>query len=471
MSNAPVPDEVQAYLEWLRSKNPNERREAAYQLGERAYADAIPDLIRLYQRDKNRHVRQAAAYALGQFRAVETKLQTRDKDDVYDLLRDVDEGELGKRADKGALIRRIVALLLSLVALVLAYILLPERLPTITLGPIQLAQSLPEDRQQLIDDPDNGIRAAYIFLRDNTNTLQAQFTALLGGQALNCQAFFNPARLYNLSAGARSQYPDLGAIVDDINTGVSAFQTAYPTYDSACFGGAALTAEQVGPVLATLRPAIEALPRIEAALATAAAVQPTAIPATLTPIPPTATSLPPTDAPTAATAAPTTAATVEPTADPASGATLEPTATPEPTLDPNATPGAGLEGVPRHIAALYAIVDDVTSPRGAATLLVRYWQDVVDSGGTTGCTEPRPDIPANYVVLPESDLQASQELAQAVQLVNVGLDAVRNGWVTFRGACNTGGLTSDASNQLNLSRVALNSFNAARQFLDQLSAR
>jgi hypothetical protein len=120
---------------------------------------------------------------------------------------------------------------------------------------------------------------------------------------------------------------------------------------------------------------------------------------------------------------------------------------------------------------LYAIIDNVTAPRGAATLLVQYLRDAETSGSTGGCTEPRPNIPDNYVVLPEADLDVYPELAQAVQLINVGLDAVRSGWITFRGLCSTGGLAQRAVAEGGLARTALNSFLAARARLDELLAR
>jgi hypothetical protein len=462
MSEGGLQEPIATYMSWLRSKDPNERREAAYQLGERGVGDALPDLIRLYQKEKNRHVRQAVIYALGMFRAVEVALATgsRDKDEVFDLLRAVDEGELGKRADKGALIRQIIALILSLIALIAAYFLLPERVPTIGVGPIQIAAAVGENRAKLLSDLNQG----FVFLRDDTNTLTAQFQGLLGGQGLGCTAFFNVPEPYQLAPGSALAYPDIARIVEDYNLGVEAFLNAYRRYEDDCFNGIPLPMDQVGAALAALAPAREALGRLESALNAAnAAAQPTPVPPT--PIPPTAP--PPTDPPAAV---PTDPPAIEPTAAPP---TLVPTAAPTlvPTAEPTLAPTIERAGALRHVSPLYAIIDNVTAPRGAATLLVQYLQDAETSGSTGGCIEPRPNIPDNYVVLPEADLDVYPELAQAVQLINVGLDAVRNGWITFRGLCSTGGLAQRAASEGVLARTALNSFFAARARLDELLAR
>lgn len=466
MSDGELQEPIATYMSWLRSKDPNERREAAYQLGERGVGDALPDLIRLYQKEKNRSVRKAVIYALGMFRAVEVTLATgsRDKDEVFDLLREVDEGELGSRADKGALIRRIIALCITLIVLIAAYVLLPERVPTVSVGPIQIAAAVGENRAKLLSDLNQG----FVFLRDDTNALTTQLQGLLGGQGLGCNAFFNVPEPYQLAPGSALAYPDIARMVEDYNRGVEAFLQSYRRYEDDCFNGIPLPMDQVGAALAALAPAREALARLEPALNAAnAAAQPTALPPTPlppTPLPPTA---PPAVVPTEAPPTPIPPTEVPPTDAPSGGALP----TLEPTVDPAAQVTSDREGALRHVSPLYAIIDNVTAPRGAATLLVQYWQDAETTGATDGCNEPRPNIPENYIVLPEADLDVYTELAQAVQLVNVGLDAVRNGWVMFRGACATGGLAQRAANEGSLARTALNSFFAAQARLDELMAR
>ena len=110
---------------------------------------------------------------------------------------------------------------------------------------------------------------------------------------------------------------------------------------------------------------------------------------------------------------------------------------------------------------LFNIVDDVTSTRGASTLLVQYWTDVQTSGSTQGCsTTSIPTIP-NNVFVPEADLEASPDLRDAVQLINNGLSALRTDWTNFQFACNSNGLQSKLSLELPNARVAADSFTAA----------
>jgi hypothetical protein len=125
---------------------------------------------------------------------------------------------------------------------------------------------------------------------------------------------------------------------------------------------------------------------------------------------------------------------------------LNPAATPAPTVPATSAPGAVdqpptavppttvPEAAAQHLNALYAIVDDVRGPRGAASLLAQYWNDVRSSGGTGGCTQPQPPVPADYTLPPEA-AAASQDLALAAGLVNTGLELLRQGWTQFQTAC------------------------------------
>lgn len=138
---------------------------------------------------------------------------------------------------------------------------------------------------------------------------------------------------------------------------------------------------------------------------------------------------PPPAAPTPA-GAPEASESAEATSVPAAAPTPAPTPTPTPAprVDPLTAP---------HIAALYAIVDDVRGPRGAASTLEQYWNDVRSAGATGGCTQPLPAIPADYE-LPADAAAASPALDLAKNLVNTGLGLLRLGWNQFQAACATG---------------------------------
>ncbi len=120
----------------------------------------------------------------------------------------------------------------------------------------------------------------------------------------------------------------------------------------------------------------------------------------------------------------------QPTAIPPTAAPDEAQAT---AIPPTAAPTAD-PTVAQHINALYAIVDDVRAPRGAASVLTQYWNDVRSGGATGGCTQPLPAIPADYELPPEIQA-ASPDLALAAGLVNTGLELLRRGWTQFQAAC------------------------------------
>lgn len=142
--------------------------------------------------------------------------------------------------------------------------------------------------------------------------------------------------------------------------------------------------------------------------------------------------------------------------------TAAPDATPvtSPRLDPTIAP---------HLNALYAVVDGVTGAAGAASVLEQYWNDVRSGGTTGGCTQPLPDIPADYELPPEARA-ASQDLELAAGLVNTGLGLLRLGWNQFQAACaaNPAASLSDGLQTVTNIRAA---FSNARGRLDALRSQ
>lgn len=150
---------------------------------------------------------------------------------------------------------------------------------------------------------------------------------------------------------------------------------------------------------------------------------------------------------TSATAVPTATTTEAPT----------PTPTLAPRLDPLLAP---------HVAALYAIIDDVRGPRGAATTLEQYWNDVRSFGSTGGCLQPLPVIPADYE-LPADAAAASPQLDLAKNLVNTGLELLRQSWGQFQAAC-AAGLAANLNDGLKAVETVKIAFSAAISQLDEL---
>jgi hypothetical protein len=124
---ADLQKEVVVKIKQLRNKSAQTRAEAAYWLGEAGEVQAIEPLAQLYEKEKDPKVRQAAAYALGMFRAMETLIEAGDQEGLTDALIQVQmEGKFGKRASvpPNILLAIMGGLALLLVALIAANVLL-----------------------------------------------------------------------------------------------------------------------------------------------------------------------------------------------------------------------------------------------------------------------------------------------------------------------------------------------------------
>jgi hypothetical protein len=461
-------EQIEVNLQRLGSEKAAVRREAAYQLGELAAADALPDLIDLYKNDPDPGVRKAAAYALGMFRAVENAIESGKREKAEALLEAVEEGDVGHRSNRGSALRNLLGLLLSLALLVGLYFVLPGLLPNGGIPAPRIgsaAASAPANSRAAVAAQ---LQPVFQRVRNDTTQLQTQFTGLLGGQQLDCAAFFNNPQPVSLAPADASAYPELNQVAVDINAAIANLNAAFTRYDQSCSGVNTLPLDQVGTLLRGLVANINMFPTLESELAAAGgSAQPT--------VPPT--NVPPTTAPVVAPTTdpgqsipPTTAPAAAPTTDP--GQQPAPTTVPPTTVPPTTAP-VGVATVDPvnlrlHLRELYARIDRVTQQRGASTLLTQYWADVLDAGRTDGCNATVPEIPETYTVLPESDAVNSRELGQAVQLINTGLNALRDGWNKFRGACRNGGLTTIAQAEYQLALVTNNTFEAALELLDEL---
>jgi hypothetical protein len=428
----PLQQKIEKALIDLASPNAAKRRDAAYFMGEAAYDDAVPTLINLYQNDKNPSVRRAAAYALGQFRAIEIAMSTGQQATLTALLRQVEAGNVGRRADTGGVVRLALALVLSM-AIIGALFTFQSAIAGRLLGGRT-------ERLPLLRD----IRAVYSRVVADTGTLRDEYLGVITGQStrrtVSCVAFLNNVPPYVLDTRDANAYPDISAIVADLNTTIRLVSEARAPYDAACATDpASFTAENATVAMRNVVTAVERTNALE--LAITAAEANTTVP---TPIPPT--PVPPTPAPP----------TPVPPTSPADVPTAAPTAPP---ID-----------LGRALTPLYAAIDSVIDPRGAATLLVTYWEEVArNNGRTEGCRAARPAIP-DSVILDEADLSRSVELQRAQGVVNDALNALKSGWTDFQFACNsgTGELLARGPGNLANARAALGAFANARALLDAL---
>ncbi len=443
-------EKIEQMIAQLRSKNATKRREAAYFLGEAAAADAVPALVKVYQKDKNARVRAAAAYSLGMYKAVERSIKAGDEEDVVDLLKQIEEdGELGSRAPIGRTVRILIGLSVSLIILFVLFLMRGDLKGSLFGSTKPHGQVVAEVQQQ------------FGLVKNDVRTLQTELLNVIQNQPLGCIAYFNNPGAYHLDPADSHSFPDVAEIVTDLNTAQSSLVSAKAQYDNACNNGATFGATEAQATFQTLLPALQVIDPLELKLTAAAAAEPTP-----TPVPPTAV---PSDTPIPATAAPG-----QPTNPPAAAPTTASGGTPNnilATLPPTLVIDEQVRAdIKKQLPALFNIVDDVTAPRGSSMLLVQYWTDVQTSGSTQGCsTTVIPTIP-NNVFIPEADLQASPDLRDAVQLINNGLSALHSDWTNFQFACNSNNLKNSLETELAHANVAAASFMAAKIKLQLVQA-
>jgi hypothetical protein len=403
--------EIQRSMQRLSAQDPKERREAALYLGEAAAVDAVDALIDTYETDEDDRVRKAAAYALGQFKAIDRALSKGKQKRVEDLLKQVENrGKLGARAAVGPAIQVIVILTLLLALLVAANVFAPllrARLDD-AMEVVEARTAPVRDRATLISD----VQAYFVRLRDDTETLRSGFTAVLGGGTLPCPAQFSGQRSYLIAPQNAAEHQDIAAAAAQLNRLRHQLEANQVVYDRACSGESPIAAEDIGTLLIPVREISDGLVALQPAL---------------------------TDLGLADTAA------------------LPPTPTPDP-----ANPQT-------HVAALRGIVNQMVVPGGAVTQLVQNWTEAKTSGGSAGCAAERPTIPDNYA-LPSANAGNWVNLAQAVTQVNTGLQTIRDAWDQYARACSSGTLTAQADAGLTAAQTAQGFFDNASGFFAQVEA-
>lgn len=427
-------EKIDQMITQLGDQSASKRRQAAEFLGEVAAADAVPELVEVYRKDKSAQVRAAAAYSLGMYKAVERALKAGQETKVVRLLTQIEEqGKIGRRASLGRAVRINIALLVALIVLVVIYLYSPEiegRLFGSTRPRSEVVASVQE---------------TFTSVKNDTRSLQSELLDVISDRPLSCVAFFNNAPFYRLDPVDARSFQDVATIVTQLNGAQNSLASAKSRYDAACNNGTTFGSAEAQATFQLLLPALQAIDPLEVALIQAASVQPTAAPPTSAP----GTAVQPASgATTAPDAAPTTAVQTS----------IPPTAT----LAPEVLAGANLKS---HLPELFDIIQEVSGTFGASTLLVQYWSDVQNFGQTNGCAVKPPTVPSFDIFIPEVDFQASPDLRDAVQLITSGLAALRNGWTNFQFACNARSLTSVAETRLQEARVAADAFNTANLML------
>ncbi len=257
--------QVQQNIKLLSSSDAKTRRKAATWLGEAGEPSAITRLKQIYEEDPDAGVRQAAAYSLGMFRALEEGMNGPNSDAVYDRLEDIAlRGRMGRRVPvpMGCVSRIIVALVVSLAVIVaFNFFVWPQYGNQIAslLGVEAEAEaggSLPQSESE---SPAAALSTMLAAIRADALTLQAQYNT---PDTLDCQASFENPIAYDFNT--LGDQPALTDIAARLNAQLVQLVTAKSPYLQTCAAGnTSLPADQAAVPLTTLEAILTELDTIE----------------------------------------------------------------------------------------------------------------------------------------------------------------------------------------------------------------
>lgn len=413
-----------------------ERRDAAYWLGFSGETRAISGLVKVYRSDKkNKDVQQAAAYALGRFKALDEAIERRPNELVMDAIEREENayiGELlmsialsGGGTGRSRISARVLYTLMALltvtlaVMLVLMIVLQPnngsdrryaEQFAALRGTPEEITA---QQARILTDD-----------LKADVQTLNRQASAA----ALDCALTFKEPIAFAPAQTVTDTLPRMADFAMQYNQLRSQFFAAKTDYDSACSSGTTLPTATRGTLTEKIAALNQGLVTLEADVtALESAAQQAAA-----------------DSDTRATA--TAEALLTATAQ----ASITPTLTPTLTV----TPGVPLEQINRQIGLIARTIGDA---RDGIDRLDQYWTNSGQAGTTQDCISAPPVFPENYA-LPEDMLPFVPELKTVTDLLNAGLELARASYTTFRQGCaasNLAGVLTLGQETIRTARVSL----------------
>ncbi|MDX1991670.1 MAG: hypothetical protein SF029_04750 [bacterium] len=460
---ATVDDQMKILLS--RKAEPAERVEAALWLGNSGAPKAITALRRVYEHEKDKKIRNAAKYALGQFKALDTAIERGEGEPVLDalereenavirdLLEDIALGRTGAGGRSGGspvMMILMGVLFVSLLGLVIGNALLlntgePGNRETVDPTPAGIDPSSPLG---IALNEVNAMQQRAFDVQDDATELKRQYDAFQANQTpFDCSIIFKRPQTYIVPSPILTNFPDLNLdrIAGNLSSSVTTLSTIQSRYDLVC----PPRSNEQTPVPAVAR---QPLPAEVTQASGDLQVVLDDMEAVLETIQGTRTQL-------IASATPTPAPTAE--------ATPEATATPLPTIEPTATVSPVV--VNRYLSDLYAILDAVSDRNGARTLLVQYWNDVASAGRTDGCRLPAPQIPENYTeTIPADVLLVAPALQSAVEQLNIGLDLLRQGWGLFNTSCQNNTLGAQLPVAQEITRTVETTFSNAEDILNTI---
>ncbi|WP_119072444.1 HEAT repeat domain-containing protein [Aggregatilinea lenta] len=301
---------------------------------------------------------------------------------------------------------------------------------------------------------------------------------------VRCEATYHRPQPYALAAADRSAYPDLADIEDLLTPALTDLQRAQTIWDTICQQQSAdliqgLEAlkqlDHVSMSLDAIRDALDEALREPTATATAhpsataTQAEATVETAADTPIPAELATLEPGVTPTAAP--PTATLTITPTSEP----TDTPTITPTPTQTPLPYPNLDYDTILRQLSDRLVILGDLQNTY--ETGMIDYWNKAQagQAVSTTFCSLPAWPTYFFWNDAQRAELErpdaADPELAQAVALINSGLDNALPARELFESSCRAQTLATTATQGLPLAEQAVSDFTEAQQLIEQIRGR
>ena len=414
------------------------RLAAARWLGESGEPKAIESLVKVYKRDRSANMRQAAEYALGQFRALEMALEgtAQEQDEALQLIEQiVNKGQMGSRTRWSG--RRLGIISVVLMALLAVWIVLASVLgPQQEAGPIVAAAisatpapELPTSTPTPTPDPGVTVRdlqALYISIDEDARALQEQYNTITRQEAQNCGLVFNAPEALSTDLNL-ANFPAIGELAEALEALRVTIEALRDPFQTSCRTGIAIARTQalrLGDELIAAQITLAQVPELFNAIDLNRVINN------------------PDAAPVATQAPDNVAATIAPS----------------PTF-------ANLQV---HALTATGVISEMSNLRGANTLLLQYWTDVQTGGATAGCREIPPTIPQDYVLPAQDQALAPAALIDAIETLNLGLNLTRQSWAAFNIACSDNSLTEIVSAQIQFTQLAQEAYVSADQQLRAL---
>ncbi len=428
-----------ATLEGIKKFDAKRRTAAAVWLGGAGEPTAIPALVKAFESDPDKQVRAAAAEALGRLKALGALFEDPDEDVQkmgFEIVQDIVlHGKMGKRLNPRpqTVTRLSVGVLLLGVLLLGVGLVLPANEPPKILS---LADELTLTAAVVtpteIADPLAALerfRVQYVGLDNDARALQAQMLLITRDQPQDCAVEWNNMPSFVASTALTQNYPQYDTLAP-----------AIVDYNAA--------QEKIAPIIEVFLRSCRAQIPISRQDALTYGAQIVEVQRTLVNVGSVLSRL---------------GLSLPPTATPFVVSTNTPT--PTATVTPTATPDAAAIRV--HVLALRDIANRMSGLRGTHTLVLTFWQEVVNDGRTAGCLQlPPPDVDGDYVLPSDIAAIAPAELQQAVDNINLALSVTRRTWAAFAAACSANTLAASASAQLGAAQAAQQAYKDALTALE-----